>query len=228
MKINFANFLSSVSICFMILTSGLLLSAQNPELEKVVHEVIDKYQKAPALDLDFQFELTFPEQEPELFNGRFFRIGDQYLVDLDEYTLNADGKFLSTTQEKNKEVQITSLDDESMELSSPSGILKYLSDNEFKYFDKSELKQGGQPLRIIEMIPEDRTSDYFIIRFRFVEEEQKLKYIEIFARDGTRVQLTVEKSDFAAKFSPQSITWDEEKYRIIIMKNLGVIEFYFI
>lgn len=219
---NFANFQATIHIFFLVMIFNGALFAQNSDLEKMVHEVIDRYQKAPALDLDFEFELTFPEQEPELFKGKFFKIGDQYLVDLDEYTLISDGKIQYTIQEKNKEVQITSLDDESMELSSPSGILKYLSDNEFKYFDKSELKQGGQPLRIIEMIPEDRTSDYFKIRFSFVEADQKLKYIEIFARDGTRVQLTVEKTDFAAKFSPGSITWDEEKYKNYYIEDLRI------
>ena len=219
---NFANFQATIHIFFLVMIFNGALFAQNPDLEKMVHEVIDRYQNAPALDLDFEFELTFPEQEPELFKGKFFKIGDQYLVDLDEYTLISDGKIQYTIQEKNKEVQITSLDDESMELSSPSGILKYLSDNEFKYFDKSELKQGGQPLRIIEMIPEDRTSDYFKIRFSFVEADQKLKYIEIFARDGTRVQLTVEKTDFSAKFSPGSITWDEEKYKNYYIEDLRI------
>lgn len=199
-----------------------VVNAQNSDLEKKVHEVIDRYQKASALELNFEFQLTFPEQKTETFKGKFYKIGENYLVDLKDYTLISDGKIQYTIQEHNKEVQITELDDESMELSSPSGILKYLSQNEFKYFDKSELKQGGKALRIIEMVPEDRESDYFKIRFSFEEGDTLLRYIEIFARDGTRVQLTVEKTLFSGKFSPESIIWDPEKYKDYYIEDLRI------
>lgn len=222
MNIRFLKSFSFLLLGPLFFAFSPVADAQNSDLEKKVHGVIDRYQKAPALELNFEFQLTFPEQETETFQGKFYKTGENYLVDLKEYTLISDGKIQYTIQEQNKEVQITELDDESMELSSPSGILKYLSQNEFKYFDKSELKQGGKALRIIEMIPEDRESDYFKIRFSFEEGDNLLKYIEIFARDGTRVQLTVEKTLFSGKFSPGSITWDAEKYKDYYIEDLRI------
>jgi len=222
MDIRFLNFLPLLFHSLLVLMPLSLVYGQDSDLEKKVHGVIDRYQNAPALELNFEFELTFPEQDPEVFKGKFYKIGDQYLVDLKDYTLISDGKVQYTIQEQNKEIQITELEEDSMELSSPSGILKYLSKNEFKYFDKSELKQSGKPLRIIEMIPEDRESDYFKIRFSFEEAENQLKYIEIFARDGTRVQLSVEKTLFSGKFSPRSIAWDAEKYKDYYIEDLRI------
>ena len=195
---------------------------QNSNLQEAVQTVVAKYQQTPAMKLDFTFQLTYPEQEPQIFEGTFYKQNDQYKVELDEYTIYSDGQNQYTVQKNAQEIQITTIDPESIELSSPAGVLGYLEKQQFKYFDKSSLKQSGQSLRIIELVPTDKTSDYFKIRFSFTEPGRHLKYIEIFAKDGQRIQLSVGDTSFSGNFSQKSIEWNPENYKDYYIEDLRI------
>lgn len=212
----------SIVIIYFLSFTGQNAWAQNPDLQKEVQRVIEKYQDAPSLKLDFQFQLTFPEQDPQIFDGIFYKLNKAYKVDLDEYTIYSNGAIQYTVQKKAREVQITNIDSESIELSSPAGILKYLNNQDFKYFDKSALNQGTEPLRIIELIPTDKSSDYFKIRFSFIEPAKQLKYIEIFAKDGHRIQLTIGETSFSGNFSRKSIEWNPDPYKDYYIEDLRI------
>lgn len=207
---------------WMLPILAVRMMGQDAQLQEVVQEVIDKYQNADALKLDFQFQLAYPEKTPQIFEGTFYKLGEQYKVDLNEYTIYSDGKAQYTVQKEAKEVQITTVDDETIELSSPAGVLKYLEKQEFKYFDQSALKQGGQPLRIIELIPTDTSSEYFKIRFSFTEQSQEIKYIEIFARDGQRIQLSVADTSFSGNFSANTVAWNSDQYKDYYIEDLRI------
>lgn len=209
-------------ILWMLPVLAVRTIGQEAQLQEVVQVVIDKYQKADALKLDFQFQLAYPEKTPQIYEGTFYKLGEQYKVDLDEYTIYSDGKAQYTVQKEAREVQITTVDSETIELSSPAGVLKYLESQEFKYFDQSELKQGGQPLRIIELIPTDPSSEYFKIRFSFIEQTEEIKYIEIFARDGQRIQLSVEDTSFSGNFSTNTVVWNSELYKDYYIEDLRI------
>ncbi len=205
--------------------AGHFSEAQTAGIEKSVQTVIDKYQETNALKLDFQFQLTYPEQDPQIFEGTFYKLDKLYKVDLDNYAIYSDGKVQYTVQKKANEVQITTIDPESIELSSPAGILKYLKKQDFKYFDKSSLnpgQSGGAYLKIIELVPTDKSSDYFKIRFSYTEAGNQLKYVEIFAKDGQRIQLTVGDTSFSGNFSQKSIEWNPELYKDYYIEDLRI------
>lgn len=205
-----------------ILISVTETMSQDTRLQEAVQNVIDKYQKADALKLDFQFQLAYPEQAPQIFEGTFYKLGEQYKVDLDEYAIYSDGKAQHTVYKEAREVQITTVDEETIELSSPAGVLKYLENQQFKYFDQSQLKQGGQPLKIIELVPEDKGSEYFKIRFSFTPTTDEIKYIEIFARDGQRIQLSVGDTSFSGNFSTNTVVWNAENYKDFYIEDLRI------
>lgn len=196
--------------------------SQDQNLGKAVQKVIDKYQDAKALKLDFEFQLTYPEKIPQIFEGTFYKLGDKYKVDLDQFTIYSDGRVQYSVQKEAREVQITTVDTETIELSSPAGVLKYLEDQKFRYFDQSALNQGGQALRIIEMIPVDQSSEYFKIRFSFTEKSEDIKYIEIFARDGQRVQLTVGDTSFSGNFPQNTVEWNPDLYKGYYIEDLRI------
>src|SRR5690606_23658128 len=196
--------------------------SQDQNLGKAVQKVIDKYQDAKALKLDFEFQLTYPEKTPQIFEGTFYKLGDKYKVDLDQFTIFSDGRVQYSVQKEAREVQITTVDTETIELSSPAGVLKYLEDQKFRYFDQSALNQGGQALRIIEMIPVDQSSEYFKIRFSFTEKSEAIKYIEIFARDGQRVQLTVGDTSFSGNFPQNTVEWNPDLYKDYYIEDLRI------
>ncbi len=191
-------------------------------LQEEVQSVIDRYQKSSALKLDFEFQLTNPGKNPQIFEGTFYKLDGQYKVDLEDYTIYADDKVQYTVQKANKEVQITTVNPETVELSSPAGVLKYLEDQEFKYFDQSALQQGGQTLKIVELIPTDKSSEYFKIRFSFTEGNQLIRYIEIFARDGQRIQLTVGDTSFSGNFSRTMVEWNADQYKDYYIEDLRI------
>lgn len=174
------------------------------------------------MKLDFEFQLTYPEKTPQIFEGTFYKMGAKYKVDLDEYTIYSDGKVQYTVLKEAEEVQITTVDLETIELSSPAGVLKYLEDQEFRYFDQSALNQGGQALRIIELIPTDKSGEYFKIRFSFMETSEAIKYIEIFARDGQRIQLSVKDTSFSGNFPQNTVDWNPDLYKDYYIEDLRI------
>lgn len=213
-------------ICLFVLLILPALSvpslSQDQNLGKAVQKVIDKYQDAKALKLDFEFQLTYPEKTPQIFEGTFYKLGDKYKVDLDQFTIFSDGRVQYSVQKEAREVQITTVDTETIELSSPAGVLKYLEDQKFRYFDQSALNQGSQALRIIEMIPVDQSSEYFKIRFSFTEKSEAIKYIEIFARDGQRIQLTVGDTSFSGNFPQNTVEWNPDLYKDYYIEDLRI------
>lgn len=211
----------AIILCWSLATA-FSFGQEDPTLETVVQDVIDKYQKTEALKLDFQFQLSYPEQEPQIFEGIFYKLGDAYKVDLEDYSIYADGRVQHTVHKQAKEIQITTIDAESIELSSPAGVLKYLEDQKFRYFDQTGLNQGGQPLRIIELIPTDQSSEYFKIRFSFIPRTKDIKYIEIFARDGQRIQLTVGSTSFTGNFPRNTVVWNSENYKDYYIEDLRI------
>lgn len=218
-KFRLSPFLFTIFLVISGINTG---TAQDQAIRKAVHKVIERYQESPSLKLDFEFQIVYPEQEPEILNGKFYKKGDLYKVDLGEYIIMSDAKAQYTLRTSEKEAQITSVDEETTELSSPSGILKYLAENDFKYFDKSDLNQGSQNLKIAEMIPEDKQSEYFKIRFSYNPSDELLKYIEIFSRDGTRIQLTIGDTSFADNFTKESISWSPEEYKDYYIEDLRI------
>ena len=72
------------------------------------------------------------------------------------------------------------------------------------------------------MIPVDQSSEYFKIRFSFTEKSEAIKYIEIFARDGQRIQLTVGDTSFSGNFPQNTVEWNPDLYKDYYIEDLRI------
>lgn len=219
-----SNHMNSVLKLIVLMCLPLIhpVKGQDPALKEDVDAIIEKYNNASDLKMDFELKVVYPEQEPANYSGEYYQNGKYFRVVLEDYEVYSDQKSQWTVLKENKEVQITSVDEEGAELSSPSGVLKYLGSNDFKYFDKSSLNTSAKPLQIIELIPLDKSSEYFKIRITNDLHLNELKYVEVFARDGSRFQLTIKNSSFSSKLAVNSVRWNAEKYKDYYIEDLRI------
>lgn len=210
------------SLIIYLCLVNFAVAQDDPALKHEIDQLVEKYNTAPHLQLEFELKVVYPEQKPTLYNGSYYQQDNTFRVVFDEYEIYSDHKSQWTVFKENQEVQITSVEEEGAELSTPSGVLKYLDENEFRYFDKASLNPGSSRLRIIELIPEDKSSEYFKIRITKEKDSNLLKYIEVFARDGSRFQLTVKNSSFSANLVENSVEWNAENFKGFYIEDLRI------
>lgn len=211
----------SLSILIFLLFTQAIYS-QDPSLKKDIDAIIRQYTSADELSMKFEITMRYSETEVQEYTGAFYQSQGQYGVWFDEYQIFSDGKAQWTIFKENKEVQITTVDPEGAELSSPAGILKYLNENSFKYFDKSALATGAASLHIIEMIPLDRNSDYFKIRISQDTRSKEIKYIEVFSRDGSRFQMDITEITFPDKIEEKMYKWNVNNFKDYYIEDLRI------
>ncbi|WP_236972509.1 LolA family protein [Membranihabitans marinus] len=207
-------------ILFMLI--GLLAFSQDPGLKKDIDAIINQYTSKENTVMKFEITMRYSESEVQEYSGAFYQSNGEYGVYFDDYQIYSNGKAQWTIFKENKEVQITTVDPEGAELSSPAGILKYLDENSFKYFDKSALATNNASLFIIEMIPLDKNSDYFKIRISQDTRSKQIKYIEVFSRDGSRFQMNITETSFPDKIDEKMYKWNVNDFKDYYIEDLRI------
>lgn len=207
-------------VCFFSLYS-LLAFGQDAFLKKEIDAIIHQYEKAEKIHIRFDIKVYYPNSTQETMEGAFYQVKPFYGVHFNEYQIFSDGKTQWTIFKESQEVQITSVDPEGAELASPAGIIKYLSEHQFKYFDKSAMANDPN-LLLIELIPVDKSDDYFKIRITKEKTTQNLKFIEVFSRDGTRFQMTLNTVESHQEWNEKFYRWNQNNYKDYYIEDLRI------
>jgi outer membrane lipoprotein-sorting protein len=163
----------------------------DPKAKVILDKLKKQYDSYKSMEVKFEMEIELPNQPKELQKGTIIQDGLKYQVKLKDQEIFADGKTVWIYLKKNKEVQITDMDDSSSDFLSPKQMMSLYDTGDFAYSIIEERKVNGQQFADIEFKPLTKKSDYTKMRLTVDKKTNKMVYLRVFSRDGSRYTLKV-------------------------------------
>jgi outer membrane lipoprotein-sorting protein len=186
------SFLIIFGISFSVDTQAQLLPApaknqtNDPEATRILKKLKDKY--TAFASLYSEYVLTIDNRETkETQNGKITQKGNKFHVDNNGNQIFCDGVTLWMYVKNNNVVQINNFEEDEDPMS-PSRILKiYESENEYLFAITSQDQVKAE----IEFKPLKKDADFFKIRIEVDKTKNEVRYIKVFAKDGTTYTLDI-------------------------------------
>jgi outer membrane lipoprotein-sorting protein len=189
--INFS-FLIVLSIAFQNIAKAQLLPAapknqtNDPEAARILKKLKDKYTSFASLYSEYVLTIDNRETK-ETQNGKITQKGNKFHVDNNGNQIFCDGVTIWMYVKNNNVVQINNFEEDEDPMS-PGRILKiYETENDYLYAITSQ----DQVKADIEFKPLKKDADFFKIRIEVDKLKNEVRYIKVFAKDGTTYTLDI-------------------------------------
>lgn len=185
----------------------------DPESKKILSDISQYYESLPSWSVNFQLTLDFPEQSPEVQEGKLFKSGTKFMLQLAAQTIYSDGQTLVTVLENNKEVQLMN----ASEMDTPGGlspetIFNFYENEPYQYGVIGSQTINGKTLTAIEFKPLDQWSEYAKIRMTVQKDKRQIHLVEAFGKDGIAYIFTLNDFNSSPTIDEELFTFDPEKY----------------
>jgi outer membrane lipoprotein-sorting protein len=202
-------------VSFLFIT--LFLSGQtDPEATKVLDKFSSTAFAAPAVSIRFKMvNINLAENSRDTVKGTLLMLKDQYRLELPDNISWFNGNTSWNYLTKEKEVTITKPDrkDDSF-FSKPSSIFTM-----YKKGYKTKLIEDNLKNWIIDLYPEDVSTELMRIRLTIGKALNDLIAVEYRKKDGVVISLLIDEYNLNTKPEPGAFIFDAKKY-----KNVEVID----
>ena len=203
--INFASFLF-LTIFLQNQANAQLLPAapqnqsNDPEATAILKKLKDKYTSFASLYSEYVLTIDNRETK-ETQNGKITQKGNKFHVDNNGNQIFCDGVTIWMYVKNNNVVQINNFEEDEDPMS-PGRILKiYESENEYLYAITSQDQVKAE----VEFKPLKKDADFFKIRIEVDKTRNEVRYIKVFAKDGTTYTLDIKTIRSAAPSDAQFV-----------------------
>ncbi|MBK9734185.1 MAG: outer membrane lipoprotein carrier protein LolA [Saprospiraceae bacterium] len=196
-------------IC-LCLSAGI--SAQNtyasskdsdPKAKNILDRLKKQYDGYKSMEVKFEMELELPNQKKEIQLGTVIQDGKKYTIKMADQEIYSDGKTVWIYLKKNKEVQISNIDElETSDVLSPKQMMRLYEKGEFIYTIVEERIEGQKKLVDIEFKPVSKKSEYTKMRLTVDKKSNNMISLRVFSRDGSRYTLKVSDIISNKKYEP--------------------------
>jgi len=181
----------------------------DPKAKVILDKLKKQYDSYKSMEVKFEMELELPGQPLEVQKGTVIQDGVRYQVKMNDQEIYADGKTIWLYLKKNKEVQITDMDDSgSSDFLSPKQMMSIYDKGDFVYSIIEEKNVNGQKLADIEFKPLNKKTDYTKMRLTVDKKTNKMISLRVFSRDGSRYTLKVSDIIANKKYDPVIFTFN--------------------
>ena len=181
----------------------------DPKAKVILDKLKKQYDSYKSMEVKFEMELELPGQPLEVQKGTVIQDGVRYQVKMRDQEIYADGKTIWLYLKKNKEVQITDMDDSgSSDFLSPKQMMSIYDKGDFVYSIIEEKNVNGQKLADIEFKPLNKKTDYTKMRLTVDKKTNKMISLRVFSRDGSRYTLKVSDIIANKKYDPGIFTFN--------------------
>ncbi len=225
MKYNIALFFLLVfSIQFVTAQSSLQYvesSESDPEATAVLKKLKEKYDAFQAIEAEFALTIEFPEELPEVQQGKMVQMGDKYMLSLAGQEIYCDGQTLWLYLKQNEEVQINDVEEEGdFEMLSPKDLLRIYERDDFVYVLGNAYTEGTKAYQEIEFKPLDQESEYTKMRLTINKQSNELASIKVFSKDGSRYVLELKQLTVNGNYPASFFVFDHSKYPDVYVEDL--------
>ena len=196
-------------LIFSILT--IAVSAQkDPEAMKILSEFSKKATSAPSVTIDFTIVTSNArEGDVDTLSGSAIISGDKYQLTLPENSIWTDGKTVWSYLPDANEVTITESDPDDESFISKPSLLFTMYREGFKV----RLVEQTVNEWIIDLYPEEISTDLIRIRLKIGKELHDLIGAEYKTKDGVTMNLTSDKYDLSFKPDDDFFTFNPADYK---------------
>jgi len=188
--------------------------AQNDAKANVIlAEVSKKYRSYDIVKTDFTFTLESPQNKSKDTQQGTLLVKakeNKYKVVMTDQDMISDGKSQWTYLKKDKEVQVSTVENTGDALN-PAQIFT-LYEKGFKYLFTGEKKIGGKVYQMIDLSPVDTKKSYFKIRLGINKAAKQIASVLIFDKNGNKYTYDVKTFVPNVKVAASTFTFDPKKY----------------
>lgn len=187
-------------------------SAQSdPAAKAILDKVRTKFEGYSSLEVDFSLEIEIPEEPKEVQQGKIQQQGEKYRLDLETHGIVSDGKSVWLHLKTAQEVQISDAEESEDEVMSPKDLLRIYESDNYVYVLANEFVENGRPVQQIEFKPLDRDSEYSKLRMTVDKKSSNIVRIKVFAKDGSRYTLNLNKMKPNQPFAANHFVWNKKE-----------------
>lgn len=196
----------------VLLAAAVTVNAQYDKKAKEKLEAMSaKYKNTPAYRSQFIYSLINDvENIEEDFEGTITVKGDKFKLILDEQEIFNNGVTVWTYLPEMKEVNIDNYHPEENEIT-PSQIYTAYEKG-YKYIYLEDSKVNGIPVSVIDLIPDDKNSQFFKIKLLISNKDNSLVGWTIFDKSGNKYKYTITKFTPDVKVTEDDFEFDSKKY----------------
>jgi outer membrane lipoprotein carrier protein len=219
------------NVCFSIILISLTChgiaqtkskpsAVRDADALKVLQKIRAEFDQAKTLEIQFELEMEYPGSEKEKQSGTLQQSGKKYRVNTSQITMVSDGKSLWFVNKASKEGQITSIDNDDMNLYSPLELIKIYERDDHNFAITNEYKDKGISYLQIEFVPLDRGVDYSKARLTIEKQTNKVVDIRFFYRDGSRMVLSIKSMVKNKAIAPAQFNFNAAQFPGVYMEDL--------
>jgi len=172
------------------LFSSICAVGQDQHAKNLLDEVSKKYNGYQTIEAKFTFKAVPATGESYQDNGTLYlnKIAGQYKIILKEQDLISDGKSVWSVLKEDKEVQVSQADNSAQSIG-PNNIFTFYKEG-YKYISMDDQKSDIGLLKVIELSPENKNSNYFKIKLR-INQKNHIHDVTIHDKSGAKYIYTI-------------------------------------
>ena len=137
--------------------------------------------------------------------------GQKFRLKISGQEVINDGKTTWTYLKNENEVNISDSDPDSQDMS-PSQIYTMYKKG-YKYTYVQQVTEAGEPLDVIELVPENRQNDLFKVRLKVRKKDTSVKSWQMFKKNGNRYSFSIKNFIPNPPVAPTFFAFDKVKYK---------------
>ncbi|MBV8391386.1 MAG: outer membrane lipoprotein carrier protein LolA [Mucilaginibacter sp.] len=203
------------------LTFNYAFAQKDADARKILNQVSAKYRSYDVIKTDFTFTCENPQagtkdsqmgtmiskSKVNKYKVTIFNPEDKLAVDEE---IISDGKSQWTYVKKNKEVELTEVDNSS-ESMNPAQIFT-IYEKGYKYIYTGDAKVDGKLCQVIDLTPEDEKKPFFKIRLSIDKAKKQIFSALIFDKNGSRYNYIIRTFVPNVKVPESTFVFDKKNY----------------
>lgn len=182
-----------ISMVF-VLTGVVAHAQQDPKAKEILDELSKKTKAYKTMTIKFtSTAVNVSAEMNEKYEGQLWQKGDKYKLGFMEAITFFNGQDKWVYMPDVQEVNLFSVEDETASdniFDNPQRIFTIYEDG-FKYQYVDIIEFHGEQVHSIELIPEDKSVEYFKIKIFVSTAKNEIRGFKYFAKDGTRVEVFI-------------------------------------
>lgn len=192
-----------------------LTAQQDPKAKEILDELSAATKAYGTIKADFTSKAVNKSNEmEETYKGTLWQKGEMYKLDFMDAITFFNGELKWVYMPDVKEVNLFAVD-ETMETNNifdnPQQIFTIYKEG-YKYRFNGETKFNEEKVLEIELVPEEKDLEYFKIKLYVNLDKNEIKGFKYYAKDGTRLTVTIDTLKTGMNFDDSMFTFDKEAH----------------
>lgn len=201
-------------ITFLIvfcMIAGASMAQYDQKALDILDAMSAKYKKIPSYTTKFNYSLiNETDGINEEFTGKITVKGEKYMLEMEEQLVINNGTTVWTYLPDVNEVNIDNYDPDEGEIT-PSKIYDVYKDG-YKYILLGNEMIESVSHSVIDLVPNDRDTQFFKIKLYISEKDFSLKNWTMFDRSGSQYKYSIEDFNADGSYKDSKFTFDASKY----------------